>query len=193
MPPRKSCSDAAVRVEIHEDQCLPGIHLHRDQAVVFAFKILHTIELGHAFERAVESVVPSVIRAMQDGRLSARFGDDRSCVMPADIEKRPQDAVVSAHGDDGLAGDRRGHELARLCHLIDASDHLPGLAEDDLPFQFGNTRVHIPRSGNRVRVGEMQLCRRSRPESAAMSISVFMLSSLGAESFPTRSRAAAIP
>src|SRR5712692_3351193 len=142
-----------MRIEIDEDQGLPGIHFHGDEAIVLAFEILYAFEFGHAFERTVETVVPSVIGTMQDRCLSAGLGHDCRGVMAAHIVKSSQDAVVSAHGYQRLSGNRGGHKLAGLFDLVYASDHLPRLAENSMPFQFGDTRVDVPWRGNGIGIG----------------------------------------
>src|SRR6266403_3673110 len=135
-------------IEIDEDQRLPGIDLHGGEAIVLAFEILYAVEFGHAFERTIEAVVPSVIGTMQDGGLSAGLGHDGCCVMTAHVVEGAQDAVVSTHGYQRLSGNRGGHKLSRLFDLICAADDLPRLTEHSLPLQFRDTRVDVPRRGN---------------------------------------------
>src|SRR5215472_17712463 len=125
-------------MEINEDEGFPGFDLHWNEAVVFSLEILHTVKFRHAFQGAVESVVPPVVRAVQDRRNPALFSDNLGGVMTADVVERAQRAVASADGYDRFASYRRGHELARLFHLIDASDDLPCFAEDREAFKFGN-------------------------------------------------------
>ena len=141
-------------IQVHKYKILPGIDLHGDEAIVLAFEILYAVEFGHAFERTIEAVVPSVIRTMQDGGLSAGLGHDGCRVMTAHVVEGAQDAVVSAHRYQRLIRYCCGHKLSGLFHLIDSADHLPRFAENSLPFQFRNARVHVPRSGNRVSIGQ---------------------------------------
>ena len=56
--------------------------------------------------------------------------------MAADVEEAAQYVVVAAHDDDRFAGDFRGDVLPGLAQLIDAADHLPGIAKDSLHFEF---------------------------------------------------------
>ena len=90
---------------------------------------------------------------MQDGGLSAGLGHDGCRVMTAHVVEGAQDAVVSAHRYQRLAGNRSGHKLAGLFDLVYAADDLRRLAEHGLLFEFGNTRVDVPRRGNCVSVG----------------------------------------
>src|SRR6185312_8569051 len=136
-------------VQIYEYEFLPGFRLHRNQTILLALKILYTVEFGHALQRTIQPVIPAVMRAMQDGSLPARLCDHGCGVMTADVIKAAQNAVISAHHDDRFAGNAGGDELARLFHLLRPSHHLPGLAEHGLRLQFGKSRVHIPRRGNR--------------------------------------------
>src|SRR5579859_3099293 len=55
-----------IGIEVDENEALPGFHADRNKAVVGPIKILHTLELWHAFERSVEPVLPAVIGALQD-------------------------------------------------------------------------------------------------------------------------------
>src|SRR6266478_5777260 len=121
-------------IEIDEDQRLPGIDLHGDEAIVLAFEILYAVEFGHAFERTIEAVVPSVIGTMQDGGLSAGLSHDGCCVMTAHVVEGAQDAVVSAHRYQWFTSYGRGYKLSWLRNLVNAADHLPGLTEDGLLF-----------------------------------------------------------
>src|SRR5579871_3410532 len=58
-------------VEIDEDKTFPGFDANRYQPVLPAIEILHAFELRHAFQGAIESIIPSVIRTMQQRRHSA--------------------------------------------------------------------------------------------------------------------------
>ena len=48
-------------IEIDEDETFPGFHANGDKAVLRAIKIFDAFELGHAFERSVQPVVPAMI------------------------------------------------------------------------------------------------------------------------------------
>src|SRR5712692_4606359 len=135
-------------VQIHEYEFLPRLSLHRHQAILLPFEIFHSIELRHSLQRSVQTIVPAVIRTMQDRSLPAGFRNHCSRVMTAHVEERPQHPIVDAHHHDGLSGHVRGHELSGLLHLLHPADHLPGLAENRPSFEFRNARVHIPRSRN---------------------------------------------
>src|SRR5216684_5801134 len=117
-------------VQIHEHEFLPRLSLHRHQAILLPFEIFHSFELRHSLQRSVQTVVPAVIRTMEDGSLPARLRDHRRRVMAAHVEKCAQYAVAATHHHDGLSGHTRGHKLARLLHLLHSRDHLPGLAKN---------------------------------------------------------------
>src|SRR5215813_11056448 len=79
---------ACFRIKIHKDQRLPCIHVHRNQTVILALKILYTIELRHPLERPVQPIVPTVIWTMQNRGDPALFSDHRCGMMAADVVKR---------------------------------------------------------------------------------------------------------
>ena len=54
-----------VGVEIDEDEILPGVHAHGDEAIIGAIEIADAFELDHAFERAIVAVGPAVIGAAE--------------------------------------------------------------------------------------------------------------------------------
>src|SRR5208282_1488847 len=133
-----------VVVEIDEDEALPGFDTNRDQSVLRAVEILHPLELGHAFQRAVESVIPAVIRTMQERSLAAGFGYDGSGVMAANIVERAQNAVVAADKDYRLPGDNIAYKLARRFQLLRAGDQLPGFAEHAQAFEVRYAGINVP-------------------------------------------------
>ena len=137
-----------VRIEIDKDETLPSLDANRNQAILRAVEIFDAFELGHAFQRSVEAVVPAVVRTMQHRGLTARLRDDGGGVVAANVVESAKDAVSAAHNDDWFSGDDRGDELAWLLQLIDACHQLPGLTEDVEPFQFRDAWIDIPGSGN---------------------------------------------
>ncbi len=98
-------------VEIDEDEALPGFNPNRNEAVLRAVEILDPFKFRHALQRTIESVIPAVIRTMQERGLAAGFGHHGSCVVAADIEEGTQNAVVAADHDDRLPGYPGAHEL----------------------------------------------------------------------------------
>ena len=120
---------ARLVVEVDEDEALPGFDSNGDKAVLRAIEIFDPFELGHALEGAIETVVPAVIRTMQEGSLAAGFGHDGGGVMTADIVESAQSAVTAADNDDRLTGNEGSHELAGRLHLFSAGHQLPGFAE----------------------------------------------------------------
>src|SRR5207245_7377212 len=83
-------------VQVHEDEVLPGVHLHRNQAVFRAVEIADAFKFDHAFQRAVDSVGPAVIRAAKLLRAALRFGDYSGGMMPADVVEGAQLVVFAA-------------------------------------------------------------------------------------------------
>jgi len=67
---------------------VPGVYFHGNEAVVFAFEVLHAIELGHTLEGAVEAVVPAVIGTVEDRGMATGLGHDRGGVVAAHVIER---------------------------------------------------------------------------------------------------------
>src|ERR1035441_6939953 len=137
-----------LRVEVHEHKALPGFDLDGNQTVLRAIKVLHAIGLRHALERAVEAVFPSVVRTLQNLRMTAGLSHNGGSVVTADIIEGAQRTVGSANDDDRFSGQPRGYKVTRLLQLVGAGDQLPGLAEDVEPLEFGDARIDIPRRRN---------------------------------------------
>src|ERR1700678_3685409 len=70
-PAQKLAQGPSLRIEIHEDKNLPSFDSDRNKAILCAVEIPHTIELRHAFQGAVQSVLPAMVRTLQNGRLTA--------------------------------------------------------------------------------------------------------------------------
>ena len=147
-PPRNSAERRGVSVEVDEDEAFPGFDSNGDEAVLRTIKILHALELRHAFQRTIEAVVPAVIGTMQKRGVAARLSYHRSGVMAANVVEGAQDAVVTTDDNDGLASNGCGNELSRTFHLIGARNELPRFAEHVQALQFRNARIDIPGGGN---------------------------------------------
>ena len=119
-----------------------------NKSVLRAIEILDAFELGHAFQRTIEAVVPAVIGTMQESSLAAGFGDDGGGVMAADIVESAQGTVAAADDDDRLTGDHGAHKLAGRFHLFSAADELPGLAEYAEALKFRNAGIDVPGGRN---------------------------------------------
>src|ERR1035437_462637 len=91
-------------IEVHEHKALPGFNADWNQAVLTAIKVLHAIELRHAFERSIQTVFPTVVRTLQNLRVAAGLGHDCRGMMPAHVVESAQRAVASANDNDGLSG-----------------------------------------------------------------------------------------
>src|SRR5438876_7491695 len=70
-------------------------------------------------------------------------------MMPADIVKGAQLAVIAARDDDRLSGEVRGEEAAFVLHLIGAAHYLPGFRKHAVLLEFVDARIEIPRGRNR--------------------------------------------
>ena len=138
------------RVEVHEDELLPGLHAHGKQAVLRAIERADALELRRALQRAIEAVAPAVIRTAKDAGRALRLGHDGRGVMAADVVERAQLVVAAAHDDQRFAGEIACDELAGLLQLIRSRHHLPRAPKDILALQFGDAFVHVPRSRNGV-------------------------------------------
>ena len=121
--------------EVDEDEVFPGIDDDGDKAIVFTPKVADAGKLGHAFESAVEAVVPSVIRAMQKRGASAGLRHDGGRVVATNVVESPQHVVVAADNDYRFPCDSSADELAWRFHLIRVRDELPSLAKYVEAFQ----------------------------------------------------------
>src|SRR5580700_11415482 len=90
-----------------------------------------------------------MVGTLQDRGLTARLGHHGGGVMAAYVEERAQDAICAAHDDDGFSGDSRGDEISSILELACASDELPCPAEYVQPLELCDSRIDIPRGGNR--------------------------------------------
>ena len=140
-------------VKVDENKTFPRFHANWNQAVLCAIEILHAFELRHSFQRSIEAIVPAVIRTMQNRSLAARLSYDGSSVVPADVVKGPQGAVVAADDHDRLSGDSGTHELSRRFYLISARDQLPGLAVYAQALEVSDAGIDVPgcRNGRGLR------------------------------------------
>src|ERR1022692_146445 len=121
-PAKKIWQRRGFWIEIHEHELFPDLDLHRRQAILLAVKVLYPVELRHALQRTVQSIIPTVIRAMQDRSLSARFGNYRGSMVAAHVVEPPQCTVITAHHDNRLSRDIRRNKLPGPLHLLDAAD-----------------------------------------------------------------------
>src|SRR5579871_5457887 len=54
-----------IGIEVDDYKVFPTFCFHRQQAVLLTVKAFHSIELGHAFESAIQPIVPPVIGTVQ--------------------------------------------------------------------------------------------------------------------------------
>ena len=140
---------AGMRIEIHEYEFLPDIHLHGHKSVLGAVKICHAFEFGHALQRAIEPVRPAVVRAAQVLGFSARLGHHCGSVVAADIEEGAQHPVIPANDHHRFTGYFCRKVSPWRSHLIGAARYQPVSAEYCLLLEFRHARVHVPGRGNR--------------------------------------------
>src|ERR1700741_252119 len=76
-----------VRIQIDENKMLPDLHAHWDETVRAAIEIAHALKFHHAFQRAIVSVRPTVIRATKLLGATLRSSNNGSCVVSANIVK----------------------------------------------------------------------------------------------------------
>src|SRR5215471_12305698 len=58
-----------IGIEVNEDKALPGFNTNRQQSVFRTVEVLNALELRHALERAIESIFPAMVGALQNGSL----------------------------------------------------------------------------------------------------------------------------
>src|SRR5438270_3304452 len=80
-PTQKVGKRRGVLIQIHKNEALPCIDSNWDQTIFRAIEILHTLELGHAFERPIKPIVPAVIRTMQHCCVPAGLSNNGGSVM----------------------------------------------------------------------------------------------------------------
>ena len=73
---------------------------------------------------------------------------DRRRPVPADVEKRPQDAVLAADHQDRFAGDVGGEELPGLRHLF--AGRPPARSGEHGRVPDARARATLPVFGNRL-------------------------------------------
>src|SRR5258708_38682898 len=81
---------------MHEHKFFPKGDAERNQAILFAIKILDALEVRNALECSVEAIGPTVIRALQAVRGAARLGPGRGCGVVADGGGSPGLALLPA-------------------------------------------------------------------------------------------------
>src|SRR5664279_3133477 len=156
-PAEKVGKRSGLGIEIDEDKLLPRAYLYRNQSVLGAIESANTFELRSAFQCAVESIAPTVIRAAKNCSIARSFGDDRRRMMAADVVESAKLAIGGADDDERFASELGGYKLSRTLQLIDAGDHLPSPAEDILLLELCDPLIDIPRGGNGVGLCERTL------------------------------------
>ena len=89
-----------------------------------------------------------MVRTAKLRGFSVRLSHHRSRVMTANVKKRPQTSVVSAHDNNRLARDVRRDVLPGLRQLIGARSELPRVGEHGSELEFVEVLIDIPRGGN---------------------------------------------
>ena len=134
-----------MRIEIDKHETFPGFNSNRKQAVFGALKVLDALKFRHSLQRAVEAVLPSVIRALQDGGVSAGLCDYGSGVVTTHIEESAKNTIRTTNYDNRLTGNAGSDKISRFFDLVRTRDELPGLAEDIKALKLGDARIDIPR------------------------------------------------
>src|SRR6516164_6599829 len=126
--PEKFVQRRSFRIEVHEYETLPHFDSDRHKAVVRAAEVLHAFELGHAFERTIQTILPTVVRTLQDLRLSTRLRNNGGRMMATHVEKSAQRPIHAAHNNDGLTRDACRDKVSSILQLACTCDELPRLA-----------------------------------------------------------------
>src|SRR5579863_776696 len=147
-PAKKVVQRRRIRIEIHEDKAFPSLDANGYQTVLRPIEVLHAIELGHAFQGSIQAILPAVIRALENGSVSARLCHDRRRMVAADVIESAEFSIIPAHDDDRLSGYGGGDELAFGRDLIGPRHQLPGLAEYVDALEFRDAWIDVPRRGN---------------------------------------------
>ena len=88
-----------VGIEVEEDEPLPDLAAHADEAVRVEAEVLEAVRVLRADEAAVEVVDPRVVRTLETDHLAALvFGHGRAAVA-AHVVERPQDVVPTPDHD----------------------------------------------------------------------------------------------
>src|SRR4029077_8784627 len=92
-----------LRIEVDEDELLPGFAAQRDHTDGGAIEEFPAVDFGSTDQAAVERVGPAVIRAVQNVPATRALGDGSRAVT-ADIAEGAQRASLVARDDHGFAG-----------------------------------------------------------------------------------------
>ena len=135
-------------VEVHErhrrelfDARLAQPHLLRPEA-------LDALHLARLEQAAVEAVGPTVVAALERGRVAAAF-DDPAGAMRADVPERAQRAVATADHEQRIARHLAGHEVAGVGEARRGARPLPGAREDRVLLGGEHRRIDVPAGGQR--------------------------------------------
>src|SRR5271156_2430163 len=110
---------------MNKNKIIPGGYLYRDQSVRVTIKVTNTSELRRPFERTIQAIRPSMVRAAQVLGHSRWRGHNRGRVVAADIVKPTQLVIRSANHDERFACQLEGKKLPRACDLIDSPNRDP--------------------------------------------------------------------
>src|SRR5438128_597618 len=139
---------------MHEYELLPDGNIQRNQAILLAIKILYAIEVGNAFECAVQPVSPAMIRTLQARSSAAGLGHHRGGVMTTNIEESAQLTILPSNHQYRFAGHFSRDVLPGCGNLFGTADDLPCPAEHGLAFEFCDALVGVPRSRDRRGLGQ---------------------------------------
>src|SRR5690606_19413293 len=105
--------------------------------------------IGGAFEPAIETVRPAVIRTAKHAGRTLGLGHDGRGMMAAHVEEGAEHSVLATDYHHGLAAREFAREIvARLTNLVDSPRVLPSAGEDAAALQRQHSRVGVPERGN---------------------------------------------
>ena len=99
-------------------------------------------DMWRCFQRAIETVAPTVIGAADRRLQRARCGNQAMSPIPADVVKNPYRAIGIAHHHKRLSKHIDRDRVAR-CYIIDKTDAHPRRVKYTIPFQIGPSGVCI--------------------------------------------------
>ena len=148
----------SLAIEIHKNKIPPCVDANGNQTIVGALEITHAFKLHHAFEDAIVSIRPTVIRTTKLLGTSALLRHYSCGVVAANVVESTELLIITADHNEWLFVDIDGEELAGFAKLVEAPDYLPIRPKDAGTLELRDARIEIPRRRNRE--GAFQRCER---------------------------------
>src|SRR3954452_7413545 len=123
------CQRSRRRVEVDEDESLPGLAPNRDERVLCRLEVDQVLGVLRPLQLALEVVRPRVIRALDPDDLPARLLEDRRTPVAADVVERTEPTVAATDDHDVLAGDGSKEIIAAVRGFLGSADADPVLRE----------------------------------------------------------------